>query len=172
MRRLEQRVKRIEYAQLTWIVVGLWYVLCMVTLDYNGAFFDEGIYVTAGQRVWQGHGRTDGYLGWFAGSLLWPTLAGLGVRLGGLIGARAVAVTMAAIAFVGLVLGSRNLFGEGAAFWAAVAFALCAPFLALARMAVYDSTALAGLGISFWAITELEKRDHRIWLVVAVAAFV
>jgi hypothetical protein len=163
--------KGTKYSQLTWITLGLWFVFCLLTLDYNGAFFDEGIYVTAGQRTWEGHGLTDGYLGWFAGSLFWPVLAGVGARMGGLLGARAFATVMAAIAFVGLVLASRNLFGERAAFWTAVAFALSAPFLALSRLAVYDSTALAGLGVSFWAITELERRDHRLWLVLAAVAF-
>jgi hypothetical protein len=160
-----------KYVQLTWIVVGLWFAFCLFTLDYNGAFFDEGIYITAGQRTWEGHGLTDGYLGWFAGSLLWPVIAGVGARVGGLLGARVLATAMAAVAFVGLVLASRNIFGERAAFWTAVAFALSAPFLALSRLAVYDSTALAGIGVSFWAITELERRDHRFWLVVAAVAF-
>ena len=160
-----------RYAQLTWGVIGLWLVFCLLTLNYNGAFFDEGIYITAGQRTWEGHGLTDGYLGWFAGSLLWPVLAGIGARVGGLPGARALAVAMAAIAFVALVLASRNIFGERAAFWTAVAFAFSAPLLALSRLAVYDSTALAGIGVSFWAITELERRDHRLWLVVAAVAF-
>lgn len=160
-----------RYRQVTWAIVGLWFVVCLTTLDYNGPFFDEGIYLTAGQRTLQGHGYADGYLGWFAGSLLWPALAGVGVRAAGLTGARAIALLLAAVALIGLGQATSNLFGARAGLWATIAFAVCGPFLALARMGVYDSTALAGLAVSFWAVTELWVRDHRGWVAVAAAGF-
>lgn len=163
--------RKLDVRVLTWIVVGAWYLVCLSMLDYNGPFMDEGIYITAGQRTLEGHGLTDGFLGWFAGSLVWPTLAGLGSRIGGLIGARACAVTLVGVAFILLVLAARNLFGELVAFWTALAFSVSGPVLALARMAVYDTAALAGIAASFWAITELDKRDHRFWLILAAVAF-
>ena len=156
---------------LTWVVVGAWCVVCLATLDYNGPFMDEGIYITAGQRTLEGHGLTDGFLGWFAGSLLWPVLAGVGSRLGGLLGARAVAVLLVGVAFVALVGAVRNLFGERVAFWTALAFAASGPVLALARMAVYDTSALAGIALSWYAITQVDRRDHRGWLILAAVAF-
>ena len=160
-----------RFRHLTWVMIGLWYLFCLATLDYNGPFLDEGIYITAGQRTLQGHGLSDGYLGWLAGSLLWPTLAGIGFKIGGLAGVRALAALFAAIALLACARASANLFGESAGFWTALAFALNAPFLALARMGVYDSTALAGMAVSFWAITQLYTRNHRVWLVVAAASF-
>jgi len=156
-----------RYKRLTWIVTGLWYVFCLATLDYNGPFLDEGIYITAGERTLEGHGLSDGYLGWFAGSLLWPTVAGIGSRIGGLAGARALAALFAALALLACARATANLFGEPAGFWAVAVFALNAPLLALARMGVYDATALAGIAAGFWAITELQKRDNRLWLIVA-----
>jgi hypothetical protein len=160
-----------RYRQLTWVVLGLWYLFCLATLDYNGPFLDEGIYITAGARTLEGHGLSDGYLGWFAGSLLWPTLAGIASRIGGLAGARALAALFAAIALLACARATANLFGEAAGFWAALALALNAPLLALARMSVYDSTALAGMAASFWAITELHQRDYRFWLAIAATSF-
>ncbi len=154
-----------------WLIIGIWFLLNAMTLDYNGPFFDEGIYLTASQRVWDGHGYSDGYLRWFAGSLLWPTLAGPGVRMGGLVGARAIALTLAAAALLALWRATENLFGSRAALWAALAFALSGPFMALARMAAYDALALAGIAASFWAITELARQGHRVWLVIAAVAF-
>jgi len=162
-------LKHDRYA--TWAIVVLWFLLNATTLGYNGPFFDEGIYLTAGQRMWDGHGFSDGYLRWFAGSLLWPTLAGVGVRVGGLVGARAIALTLATVALLALWRATENLFGSRTALWATLAFALGGPFMALARMAVYDALALAGIAASFWAITELARQEHRVWLAVAALAF-
>jgi len=162
-------LKRYRYA--TWTLVAIWFLSSMLTLDYNGPFFDEGIYLTAGQRVWDGHGYSDGYLRWFAGSLLWPTLAGAVARVSGLEGGRAIALALSAVTLLALWRATENLFGSKAALWAVFAFALSGPFMALARMAVYDALALAGIATSLWAITQLAKRGNRAWLVVAAAAF-
>ena len=166
-----KKLGKLNVRTLTWAVVAVWSLVCLVTLDYNGPFMDEGIYVTAGQRALEGHGLDDGYLGWFAGSLLWPMLAGLGHRVGGLLGARAVALALATLAFCALVLASRNLYGERAALWTALAFAASGPVMAVARMAVYDASALAGIAVSLYAVTELARSDHRGWAVAAALAF-
>ena len=39
------------YRRLTWLVVALWLLYGLTQLDYNGPFFDEAIYITAGQRT-------------------------------------------------------------------------------------------------------------------------
>ncbi|MGQ9793583.1 MAG: ArnT family glycosyltransferase [Anaerolineae bacterium] len=161
-----------HYMTTAGLVVGLWFVFCIATLDYNGPFFDEGIYITAGQRGLQGYAANDNYLSWFAGSMLWPTLAALGYNAGGLIGARAVATIFATIAFIATVLATQNLFGQAAAFWTALTLALSGPFLALARLAVYDPPALAGIAMSFWSLTMMHRRDHRVWLLLAALAYV
>ena len=160
-----------NYERAAWLILTVWFVFCLATLDYNGPFFDEGIYITAGQRTLEGHGYTDGYLVWFAGSLLWPVLAIIGYKTAGLIGTRVIATLLAAVAFAAVVRAARNLFGEKAGFWTALALAVSAPFLALARLGVYDLPALAGIAVSFWAITRLAKSDNRAWLVVATLAF-
>ncbi len=161
-----------NYERAAWLILTVWFVFCLATLDYNGPFFDESIYVTAGQRTLEGHGYTDGYLVWFAGSLLWPVLAAIGYKIAGLIGTRVIATLLAAVAFVAVVRAARNLFGEKASFWTALALAVSAPFLALARLGVYDLPALAGIAVSFWAITRMAKSDNRAWLPVAVLAFI
>lgn len=159
------------YRRATWIALTLCLVLCLVTLDYNGPFFDEGIYVTAGIRTLEGAAYEDNFLSWFGGSLLWPILAGLGFQAGGLIGTRAVAVVLTVGGLAAFARAVRNLFGEKVAFWATLALALNGPFLALARLGVYDTLALSGVTVAFWTITELEKRDHRAWLVASAGAF-
>ncbi len=157
-----------------WIggVVGVWFLASLLTLNYNGLFFDEGIYVTAGLRTLEGHGYSDQYLTWFGGTLLWPTLAGLGYRVAGAVGARALALLVVSGGLLAFARATRNLFGERAGFWATVALALNGALISMARLAVYDGLAWAGMAVSFWALTELARQDHRKWLLLAVAAYV
>jgi hypothetical protein len=155
----------------SWLIIGLWFLFGLATVNYNGPFFDEGIYITAGQRTFEGLGYSDGYLVWFAGSLLWPVLAAAGYKLGGLIGTRIVALVLATVAFVAVAQAARNLFGPKAGFWATAALATSGPLMALARLGVYDLPALAGIAVSFWAVTELVRKNNRIWLLLAAITF-
>jgi len=159
------------YKTVIWFVIGLWLVTNVATLDYNGPFYDEAIYITAGERTLEGHGYSDGYLVWFAGSLLWPMMAALGYRAAGLIGTRLVAVVLCALAYVAVVWAARNLFGDEASFWTALALGVSGPFIALSRLGVIDVLALAGIAVSFWAVTELVRRGHRLWVLIAALSF-
>jgi hypothetical protein len=136
----------------------------------NGPTLDESIYLTAGRRTLEGHGYADGYLGWFAGSLLWPMLAGVGDAVGGLAGARVLAAVFVSIAVIAIWRATVILFGDRAAFLTVTLAVATGPILALGHLAVIDAPAVAGLAIAFWATTELARRDHRGWLVVAAAA--
>ena len=101
----------------TWLIVGIWVLFCLATLNYNGPFFDEAIYVTAGLRTFEGHGFSDGYLGWFTGlHLIWPVLAATGYKIAGLMGTRTVAVILATVGFIAIVQAAKNLFGQKAGF--------------------------------------------------------
>lgn len=159
------------YKPVIWVIIGLWLVISIATLNYNGPFFDEAIYITAGERTLEGYGYSDGYLVWFAGSLIWPILAAVGYEIAGLVGTRIVAVLLSVIALIAVMRAADNLFGPKAAFWAGLALAFNGPFLALSRLGVIDVLALSGIAVSFGAITELIKRDHRVWLLVAALAF-
>lgn len=160
-----------HYRKATWIVVGLFLFLCLVTLNYNGPFFDEGIYVTAGIRTLEGVGYSDRFLTWFGGSLVWPVLAGLGYRAGGLLGSRTVAAVAATLALAAFARAVRNVFDERVSFWAALAFAINGPFFSMARLSVYDVLALTGIAVAFWSVTEMREQDNRIWLGAAAGAY-
>jgi hypothetical protein len=137
----------------------------------NGPTLDEAIYVTAGHRTLEGYGLADGYLGWFAGSLLWPVLAALGDTVAGLDGARALAAVFVTIALAAMWRAAVILFGARAAFFSVALAVAAAPIVALGHLAVIDAPAAAGIAVAFWAVAELARRDHRVWLVVAAAAY-
>jgi hypothetical protein len=153
------------------IMLFLAYEVAAALAGANGPFLDEGIYITAGLRTWEGHGISDGYLGWFAGSLGWPAIAGAAFMAGGLAGAKIAAGLLVTVGLGAAMRATKNLFGTAAAAWGVVACAVSAPVLALGHLAVYDVLAVAGLGVSLMALTELVRTDHRGWLLVAACAF-
>ena len=155
------------YVRARWAVVALFGLGCAATLTYNGPFFDESIYITAGLRTLEGQGLSDGYLTWFAGTLFWPALAAIGWKLGGILGTRALAVVLGVVSLAAVGRAAANLFDEKVGFWATLILAINGPFVSLARLGVYDGLALACVAVSFWAITEMARTDHRRWLVVA-----
>lgn len=137
----------------------------------NGPFLDEGTYITAGLRTLQGHGIADGYLTWFAGSLFWPTLAAAAFKVGGLIAARVLAALFVTTALTFGSLATRNMFGERAACWAAAGACSSATVLALGHLAVYDVTAVAGLGAMLWALSRADRSHHQRWSAIAALFF-
>lgn len=160
-----------SYTLATWFYVILWVAVCTFTLGYNGPSPDEGLSVTSGLRTLEGHGFNDGYLSWLKGSLLWPTLAGLGYRVAGLMGSRYAALLIAAVALLAVAQGTKDIFGPRAGFWAAVSLSVSGSFLTLARLAVFDTLALAALGLAFWSITRLTVLGNRSWLGLTAGAY-
>jgi len=160
-----------ELAAAVLIAAFLLAEVVQIVVAANGPTLDEAIYVTAGHRTLEGYGLADGYLGWFAGSLLWPVLAALGDSAAGLDGARAVAAVFVTVAVTAMWRAAVILFGPRAGFFSVALAVAAAPVLALGHLAVIDAPAAAGIAVAFWAVAELARRDHRGWLVVAAAAY-
>ena len=156
-----------------WIVAGFLAVqISLIALAANGPFVDEGLYTVAGLRVLEGNGLSDGYVRWFNGSpFVWPVMAALGHRLGGLPGARLMATILCTIALIAFFKTAETLFGQPTATWGTLALAINGLFMALAHFAVYDVAALAGLGMSMWCVTRSSSRNGSMWAVAAAIAF-
>ncbi|GCE30057.1 hypothetical protein KDA_55410 [Dictyobacter alpinus] len=170
----EQKKKKQEKKNDTGYVITSYLFLFLFALiqgiiiyaQKTGPFYDEAIYATAGLRTLDGKGVTDGYLVWFAGSLLWPVLSGIGYTLHGLLGIRAIAAILTCFTVLFSYLTAKNLFGVRAAFFSVVLFVFSGPLLALAHLGVYDVPALTFTSISLWAMTRF-KSDHRLWLSIS-----
>lgn len=138
----------------------------------NGPFVDEGLYTVAGMRVLEGKGLSDGYIAWFNGSpFVWPVLAALGHHLGGLSGARFMAVILSMVTLVAFAKTAETLFDEAAAAWGTAALGVNGLFMALAHFAVYDAPALAGIAVAMWCVTRSSRSDDPRWLTGAAIAF-
>jgi 4-amino-4-deoxy-L-arabinose transferase-like glycosyltransferase len=159
-----------ETAAAVLVAVFLAAQIVLILRLANGPTLDEAIYLTAGRRTLEGHGYADGYMGWFAGSLLWPALAGIGDAVGGLAGARILAAVFVSVAVIAIWRATVILFGDRAAFLTVILAVATGPIVALGHLAVIDAPAVAGIAVAFWATAELARRDHRGWLVVAAGA--
>lgn len=169
----ESRRIAATYQQATIAVLSLFVILQVVLIlrQQTGPFQDEAIYIFAGMRTIEGFGLADNYLTWFAGSLLWPLIAASGYLIAGLVGARLIALACTTLAIGATSKAARNLFGEPAQFWTALTLAISGPVIYLAHLAVYDQLALAGIAVSFWAVSQVGKGNDRRWLIIAALSF-
>lgn len=159
-------------AVITGVILAAFFAgeVAAIASGVTGPFLDESIYITAGRRTLEGFGSSDYYLTWFAGSLLWPTLAGAASVIAGLEGARILAAVCVTVALVATIRAASGLFDDEVRPWVAALGAGNGAVIALAHLAVYDTLALAALGIALCAVVELWRSDHRKWLVVAAVA--
>ena len=98
-------------------------------------------------------------------------MAAVGHHLGGLTGARLMAVLISMVTLVAFAKTAETLFGESAAAWGTAALSLNGLFIALAHFAVYDVPALAGIALSMWGAARFSTSRHVRWLIVAAVAF-
>ena len=143
-----------------WLIVAAFLAVQVYIVGFaaNGAFVDEGLYAVAGMRVLEGKGLSDGYIAWFNGSpFVWPVMAALGHRLGGLPGARFMAVVVSMVTLVSFAKTAEALFGESVAVWGTSALSVNGLFIALAHFAVYDVPALAGIAVAMCCVTRFSR---------------
>ena len=123
-------------------------------------------------RVLEGKGLSDGYITWFNGSpFMWPVMAAVGHQLGGLTGARLMAVIVSMVTLMCFAKTAETLFGESAAAWGTAALSLNGLFIAFAHFAVYDAPALAGIAVAMWGAARFSTSRAVRWLIVAAIAF-
>jgi hypothetical protein len=149
------------------ILLFILFAALQILLQKNGPFIDEGIYITAGIRTFEGNGLSDRYLTWFHGYLVWPLISAAGFKLAGIMGTRMFALLFAAVSLTAVSVATKNLYNEKVAVFTTLALAVFGPFLFLSGLGVYDLPAIAGLSLSFWAITKLKINDNRLWLFFA-----
>lgn len=144
--------------------------LLVLGLNYNGPFIDEAFYSVASKV---------GNVFFITGeAYLWPVLAGLAYRAGGIVGARFVGVMLGAVnvALVYLLAASfirttfKDVDEKVGAFFAAMLFAVSAPVLIANTMAGYDSMGFMFFTLGMLLVTlGAEKQKMSLRLIAAIA---
>jgi hypothetical protein len=137
-----------------------------------GPLPDETVAFEQGARVARGGGLSAIFTEapHLTGALLWPALTYASYLIGGLAGARAIAIACTALAGLATASAAKNLFGRMAGVFTAILFAISGPVIYLAHLAVPDQLALVGVAVSFWGITKASAARQREWLIVAACA--
>jgi hypothetical protein len=161
------------YRLAAWIagVVFVSYQLAQILLGDQQPSTDEATSILSGLSVLQGHGATVGSSLWSVGAPLWPVLAAAAHSIGGIIGTRTVGLAFSSTALAMTVRATRNLLGDIAALWAAVALAFSGLWLEQAHLGSSIQLATAGVGVCLWAIARTVQLDNRRWLAVGGSAF-
>ncbi|HYA23408.1 MAG TPA: hypothetical protein VEF05_04555, partial [Terriglobales bacterium] len=127
-------------AALLVILAAAWYLRAM-NASYCSAYMDESVYVLYGRMFLARHFEApiDQPLRWSFGWYLWPMMAAIADRLGGIVAVRELAALLGT-ATVGAVYGfARRLFSPVVGLASAAGFAILAPAVYNSRIATRDS---------------------------------
>ena len=163
-------MKKINWYMVIPVATFLFVTTAVLGLNYNGPFIDEAFYSVASKF---------GNVFYITGeAYLWPVVAGLAYRIGGIVAARFVgvifgAITVALIYYLAAAYirsAAQDVNEKLGAFFAAMLFALSAPVLVANTMAGYDS-----MGFMFFALGMLlvtlgsERKKMSLRFVAAIA---
>jgi hypothetical protein len=150
-----------------------WYLRAWDPL-YSTAYMDESVYVVYGRmflsRMFESPLDTPLHhsFGWY----LWPAMAAVADRLGGLIGVRELAALMGLLCVVSMYYFARKLYSAEVGVASAAIFALLAPAVYASRIATRDAGALGFFALGMWLFAVAwEKKTTATWLGCAAAFF-
>ena len=160
-------------AALLVILAAAWYLRAM-NASYCSAYMDESVYVLYGRMFLARHFEApiDQPLRWSFGWYLWPIMAAIADRLGGIVAVRELAALLGT-ATVGAMYGfARRLFSPVVGLASAAAFAILAPAIYNSRIATRDSGSLFFFALGMWAYTcAFQEGRRRDWIAAAASFF-
>lgn len=166
-----------ELAAVPWplyIMLGCQAVLSLRLIWGNTAFLDEAQYIWAGRTELLGlttGAHTPVYASYFSGApVIYPPLAGLADRVGGLAAARLLSLAFMLGATAMLWGTARALFGRRAALYATALFVILGSTQFLGSLATYDAMALFLLTLSVRLVVAARDRNDSTWLLIAATA--
>ena len=142
----------------------------------NTAFLDEATYMWSGRLVADHflHGTSvPEFQTFFSGApVLYPVLAAVASKLGGLTGARLLSLGFMLLATTAVYATGRRLHGVLTGFFAAGLFAALGPTLHLSSYATFDAMALCLLAWSTYFVVRFASGDSRNALIYAAVLMV
>jgi Dolichyl-phosphate-mannose-protein mannosyltransferase len=153
-------------------IVALW--LRAQNPGYTTAYIDESIYVVYGRMFLGRHFEAPlaTPLRWSFGWYLWPALAAVADRLGGIVALREMAAAMGTAAVMAVYGFSRRLYGNPVGVGTAAVFAVLGPAVMVSRIATRDTGSFFFFALGLWAFVRAWQEDEvRSWLMAAVCLF-
>jgi hypothetical protein len=162
-----------DHGLLLIAVLTIQVVLSLRLVWSNTAYVDEATYLWAGHLEiahWLHGASSPPFQTWLSGSpAVYPPIAAMADRVGGLIGARILSLVFMTGTTVLLWDVTSRLFGRRAAFFATALFAVLGPTQFLGALATYDAMALLLLAVSVWCVVAARDHGDATFLLVAAA---
>ncbi|HLK07465.1 MAG TPA: glycosyltransferase family 39 protein [Candidatus Angelobacter sp.] len=141
---------------------------------YSTAYMDESVYVVYGRMFFARHFEAplDTPLQWSFGWYLWPAMAALADRIGGLLAVRELAAGLGVITVAATYGFASRVFSKPVGIVAALAMSLLAPAVLVSRIATRDSGSVCFFALGLWAFAvawEGNKKRH--WALAAALFF-
>lgn len=141
---------------------------------YATAYMDESIYVIYGRMFLTRHFEAplDTPLQWSFGWYLWPAMAAVADKIGGLTALRELAAGLGMVTLAAVTGFAGRVFSKTVAVGTAAVFAMLAPAVLVSRIATRDSGSICFFVLGIWAYAAAwqsgKKRD---WALAAAALF-
>lgn len=166
-----QASRWLSYVQTPLLMVILTFqaVLSLRLVWSNTAFLDEATYLLAGHAEiahWL-HGTPVRAYAFSGSPVIYPPIAALAARLGGLAAARVLSLLCVEGTTALLWSTTRKLFGRSAAVCAATLFAIIGPTVRVGALATFAGLALLLLAASVWCVVSARDRDDSTFLLIA-----
>jgi Dolichyl-phosphate-mannose-protein mannosyltransferase len=132
---------------------------------YNTAFMDESVYVVYGRMFLAHHFEAPlaNPLEWSFGWYLWPAMAALADRVGGLLALRELAAALGSLTVAATYGFSSRVFSKTVGVGAAAVMALLGPAVLVSRIATRDSGSICLFALGLWAFAaawQTGKKRH------------
>lgn len=170
---LEEHFRTEHALALMLIAVAAMY-LRVLAPSYSTAYMDESVYVVYGRMFLSRHFESplDTPLQWSFGWYLWPSMAAVADRIGGLFAVRELAAGLGALTVAATYGFASRIFSKIVGLGAAAVMAVLAPALLVSRIATRDSGSICFFALGLWAFAcgwqENRKRD---WVLAGLCFF-
>jgi dolichyl-phosphate-mannose-protein mannosyltransferase len=141
---------------------------------YNTAYMDESVYVVYGRMFLAHHFEAplDTPLQWSFGWYLWPAMAALADRIGGLLALRELAAALGTITVAATYGFASRVFSKTVGLGAAAVMAVLAPAVLVSRIATRDSGSVCFFALGLWAFAAgWQENKKRHWIMATLFFF-
>lgn len=141
---------------------------------YSTAYMDESVYVVYGRMFLSRHFESplDTPLQWSFGWYLWPAMAALADRIGGLTALRELAAGLGALTVAATYGFTSRVFSKPIGLGAAAVMAVIAPAVLVSRIATRDSGSICFFALGLWAFAAAwQENKKRYWALAALGFF-
>lgn len=165
---------RLEHALVLMLIAVAAVYLRAMGPRYSTAYMDESIYVVYGRMFFS---RNFEYplhspLQWSFGWYLWPAMAAVADRIGGLLALREMAAGLGTVTVAATYGFASRVFNKLVGLGAAAIMAVLGPALLVSKIATRDSGSICFFALGLWAYAAAWQKDRkRDWVLASLFFF-